>query len=104
LQTLQNGIPEENLVLAVPKKGPLAERSLKLLAGSGIKFDRPSRQDVAVCSGLPVTVVFLPDSDIASYIADGNVDLAITHSHNVIETGATVNQVCSIVQSAVLPS
>ena len=67
-----------NTLLAVPKKGRLFERCSKLLAGAGINFDRPNRLDVAHCTSLPLTIVFLPASDIASYVGEGNVDIGIT--------------------------
>ncbi len=44
---------------------------LKLLSGAGLNFDRAERQDVARCTKLPVTIVFLPASDIAKYVSDG---------------------------------
>lgn len=34
--------------------------------------------DVAKCSNLPITIVFLPASDIATYVGEGNVDIGIT--------------------------
>ena len=34
----------EMLTFAVPKKGRLFERVLKLLSGAGLEFDRPERQ------------------------------------------------------------
>ena len=56
----------KNALLAVPKKGRLHERCMKLLEGAGLDHHRPNRLDVAHCTGLPVTIVFLPASDIAS--------------------------------------
>ena len=55
-----------NALLAIPKKGRLYERCMKLLEGAGLDHHRPNRLDVAHCTGLPVTIVFLPASDIAS--------------------------------------
>ena len=31
-------------------------------------FGQPDRVDVAVCTSLPVTLVFLPAADIAAYV------------------------------------
>lgn len=56
----------KNALLAIPKKGRLYERCMKLLEGAGLDHHRPNRLDVAHCTGLPVTIVFLPASDIAS--------------------------------------
>lgn len=79
-------------LFAIPKKGRIHDRCMKLLLGSGLDHHRPSRLDVAHCSNLPVTIVFLPASDIASYIAEGNVDIGITGIDVVEEANANVEQ------------
>ena len=56
----------KNALLAIPKKGRLYERCMKLLEGAGLDHHRPNRLDVAHCTGLPITIVFLPASDIAT--------------------------------------
>jgi ATP phosphoribosyltransferase len=100
-------IPSENLLLAVPKKGRLNEKVMKLLVdGVGMDYKRPDRVDVAHCTNMPVcpfgfpseqicsqalfcasrsnignmqvTLVFLPAHDIATYVGEGNVDMGIT--------------------------
>ncbi len=45
------------------------------------------RLDIATCTELPITLVFLPTHDIASYVGEGNLDLGITGSDIVSETG-----------------
>lgn len=42
--------------------------------------------DVAHCKDLPLSLVFLPASDIAKFVGEGNVDLGITGLDNVYET------------------
>ena len=69
---------EETFLLAIPKKGRLYTKCLKLLEGAGIDFVRPNRLDIAKSSSLPITLVFLPAKDIALYVAAGNVDMGIT--------------------------
>ncbi|CAM9929196.1 unnamed protein product [Scytosiphon promiscuus] len=76
----------DNVVMGVPKKGRLYERCMKLLAGAGMDHHRPERVDIAHCSDLPVTLVFLPAHDIAMYVGEGNVDLGITGLDVVKET------------------
>ncbi len=71
-------IERPNALLAVPKKGRLFEKCSKLLLGAGLNFDRPNRLDVAHCTSMPLTIVFLPAADIASYVGEGNVDIGIT--------------------------
>lgn len=42
--------------------------------------------DIAQCSELPVTLVFLPAHDIAMFVGEGNVDIGITGLDVVQET------------------
>lgn len=42
--------------------------------------------DIAQCSDLPVTLVFLPAHDIAMFVGEGNVDMGITGLDVVKET------------------
>ena len=76
-----------NLRLAIPKKGRLFEKCESILKGAGLEYRREPRLDVAVCTNLPVTVVFLPAADIASYVGLGDVDLGITGHDVVVESG-----------------
>ena len=47
---------------------------------------QPARVDIAQCSDLPVTLVFLPAHDIAMFVGEGNVDIGITGLDVVKET------------------
>jgi len=85
-----------NCLLAVPKKGRLYDRVMQMVAGAGLDHHRPNRLDVAHCTNLPVTIVFLPASDIASYVAEGNVDVGITGTDCVREAQADVETILSL--------
>ncbi|KAF7731803.1 ATP phosphoribosyltransferase (ATP-PRTase) (ATP-PRT) [Apophysomyces ossiformis] len=76
---------DNRLLFAVPKKGRLYEQCLQLLAGSDIHFNRKTRQDIALCTNLPIALIFLPAADIPKYVAEGNVDLGITGQDMVME-------------------
>ena len=65
----------------------------KLLAGIGLHFTRKNRLDYAHCNDMPVTIVFLPASDIAKYVSDGNVDLGITGQDIIAESKADVDEI-----------
>ncbi len=39
---------------------------------------RKNRLDIALCTNLPLTLVFLPAADIAQYVGEGNIDIGIT--------------------------
>ena len=47
---------------------------------------------VAVCKDLPITLVFLPASDIANYVGLGDVDMGITGEDCVAEAGVDVKE------------
>ncbi|ETV91711.1 ATP phosphoribosyltransferase [Aphanomyces invadans] len=87
---------ENNLLFAVPKKGRLHDQVVKFLNGAGLDYTRPHRLDIAHCSSLPVTVVFLPASDIAAYVGEGNVDLGITGQDIIAESQTTVNELMNL--------
>ena len=90
-----------NILFAVPKKGRLYEKCLKLLEGAGLDYDRPHRLDVAHCTSLPVTLVFLPAADIATYVGEGNVDIGITGIDVVQEAMEDVDTI--LVRELVFP-
>eukprot|EP01036_Dinobryon_divergens_P027609 gene27611-36411_t len=85
---LKNDI-QSNALFAIPKKGRLYELCIKLLSGAGLEYHRPARLDVAKCTSLPITIVFLPASDIATYVGEGNVDIGITGLDVVKESQET---------------
>ncbi|KIK69915.1 hypothetical protein GYMLUDRAFT_34316 [Collybiopsis luxurians FD-317 M1] len=71
------------LLFAIPKKGRLYDKCLSILAGADIQFRRHARLDVCLVLNQPIALVFLPASDIPSFVGKGNVDLGIT-GHDVI--------------------
>jgi len=71
------------LLFAIPKKGRLHEKCLQMLAGADIQFRRHHRLDVCLVMNHPIALVFLPASDIPSFVGKGNVDIGIT-GHDVI--------------------
>ena len=81
----------------MPKKGRLYDQVMKLLLGAGLDHHRPNRLDVAHCKNLPLTIVFLPASDIASYVGEGNVDAGITGIDVVEESEVEVERIMVII-------
>jgi len=74
------------LLFAIPKKGRLHEKCISLLAGADIQFRRSNRLDVCLVLNHHIALVFLPASDIPSFVGKGDVDLGIT-GHDVILEG-----------------
>jgi ATP phosphoribosyltransferase len=81
----------KRMLFAVPKKGRLYERVLKMLNGSGLDYVRPARVDIAQCTNLPISLVFLPAADIALYVGEGHVDMGITGQDIISESEVDVN-------------
>lgn len=63
---------------------------LTLLEGADIKFKRSHRLDIALCTNMPVAIVFLPASDIPRFVGEGRCALGITGTDQVAESGVEV--------------
>jgi ATP phosphoribosyltransferase len=81
----------ENLRIGVPSKGRLSELASELLLQAGLQFRRQERSLFARVSGLPVEITFLRTDDIPTLCAEGAIDLGITGSDLLEESGADVN-------------
>jgi len=85
------------LLFAIPKKGRLHDKCLELLAGADIQFRRSHRLDVALVKNLPIALVFLPASDIPSFVGKGNINLGIT-GHDVILESKMENDITEVLR------
>jgi len=80
----------ERMLLAIPKKGRLHEQCVDLLKSIGLQWKRKERLDVALCSNMPMAIVFLPAADIPRYVAGSNVDMGITGEDMISESQSDV--------------
>lgn len=80
-----------NLRIGVPSKGRLADLAAELLREAGLSFRRQERSLFARCREMPVDITFLRTDDIPVLCAEGALDLGITGSDLVDESGAEVN-------------
>nr|KAJ3404821.1 ATP phosphoribosyltransferase (ATP-PRTase) (ATP-PRT) [Polyrhizophydium stewartii] len=87
---------KDRLLFAVPKKGRLAERCLRLLEGANVQFSRTHRLDIALSTNMPLALVFLPAGDIAKFVGEGNVDMGITGQDMVAENGVVVEELLQL--------
>lgn len=92
----KNTSPPGNCRFAIPKKGRLYEKCFEMLKGAGIEFRREPRLDVALCVGLPITLVFLPAADIAKFVGQGDVDIGITGFDVVSESQVDVEKILDL--------
>eukprot|EP00745_Piridium_sociabile_P005631 TRINITY_DN135104_c0_g1_i1.p1 TRINITY_DN135104_c0_g1~~TRINITY_DN135104_c0_g1_i1.p1 ORF type:complete len:165 (+),score=4.22 TRINITY_DN135104_c0_g1_i1:30-497(+) len=83
-------------LLAVPKKGRLHEQCMKMLAGCGLECVRHPRLDIAHCTNLNITLVFLSAIDIPKFVGQGNVDFGITGQDTIGESSSEVAQVLAL--------
>jgi ATP phosphoribosyltransferase len=81
----------ENLRIGLPSKGRLADLSAELLKQAGLSFRRQERSLFARVRELPVDITFLRADDIPVLCAEGAIDLGVTGSDLIAESGADVN-------------
>jgi ATP phosphoribosyltransferase len=79
------------LVIALQKSGRLQEGSLQLLRACGIRVDYREGQLKVVAADYPAEILFLRNSDIPQYVADGVVDLGIVGSNLLEEENVPVD-------------
>ncbi len=77
-----------NLRIGLPSKGRLADQAAELLKQAGLSFRRQPRSLFARVGELPVDVTFLRTDDIPVLCAEGAIDMGITGSDLVAESGA----------------
>lgn len=81
----------ENLRIGIPSKGRLSELSSELLSAAGLSFRRQERSLFARVRDMPIDITFLRTDDIPVLCAEGAIDLGITGSDLVAESGVVVN-------------
>ncbi len=75
----------ETLKIAVQKSGRLLDDSIQLLKECGIKVDNGKDQLKATATNFPLEVLYLRNSDIPQYLADGVADISILGENTLIE-------------------
>ena len=82
-----------NLKLAIQKKGRLTEDTITLLRSIGLEFESYSQRLYSGCRNFPVDIIFLRDDDIPDYVERGAVDVGIVGGNMVEETGADIKRI-----------
>ena len=77
-----------NLRIGIPSKGRLSDAASELLSQAGLNFRRQSRSLFARVRDMPVDINFLRTDDIPVLCAEGAIDMGITGSDLVSESGA----------------
>ena len=81
----------EYLRIGIPSKGRLSELATSLLNQAGVEFRRQERTLFARVKQLPVEMIFLRTEDIPVLCEEGAIDMGITGSDLVVESGADVD-------------
>src|SRR5688572_12717647 len=79
-----------NLRIGVPSKGRLADQAAELLKQAGLSFRRQERSLFARVGEMPIDITFLRTDDIPVLCAEGAIDMGITGSDLLAESGAEV--------------
>jgi len=89
--TMNKSSLDGDVLFAVPKKGRIYNKVVKMLEETGLEYARSPRLDFAKCKTFPnTTILFLPCSDIPQYLDRGNVDIGITGEDMIAESNADV--------------
>ena len=78
------------LRIGIPSKGRLSDHAKGLLQEAGLSFRRQERSLFATVRGMPVEIIFLRTDDIPLLCAEGAIDLGITGSDRVLESGVNL--------------
>lgn len=92
LPTVYSGISKSKmskLKIAIQKSGRLHDDSLKLLKAAGIAINNGKDQLKVSVENFPLEVLYLRNSDIPQYLADGTVDIAIIGENLLIEKASS---------------
>jgi ATP phosphoribosyltransferase len=81
----------DNLRIGIPSKGRLAEAAAELLSQAGLKFRRQERSLFARVRDMPIELTFLRTDDIPVLCAEGAIDMGITGSDLVQESGTQLD-------------
>lgn len=79
------------LKIAIQKDGRLSEKSIRLLAESGIKISNGTRKLKTEAKNFPLEILFLRDDDIPQYVEQGVADIGILGENEVLEQNRNVN-------------
>jgi len=79
-----------NLRIGVPSKGRLSDLAGELLKQAGLSFRRQERSLFARVGEVPIDITFLRTDDIPVLCAEGAIDMGLTGSDLLAESGADV--------------
>ncbi len=88
----------KNLKLGIPK-GSLETATINLFARAGWEIHSRSRNYFPYINDAEISCVLVRSQEMASYVANGTLDLGLTGLDWILESGADVVEVCDLVYS-----
>lgn len=92
MKTLSNN----NLKLAIQKKGRLTDETLSFLRSAGLEFESYQQRLFSVCRNFPLEILYVRDDDIPDYVASGTVDLGIIGRNILYEEKPKVDMLLNL--------
>ena len=81
---------ENNLKIAIQKKGRLNQPSKKFLASLGLRFSDDDKKLSILCKNMAVNIIKMRDNDIPKYVSQSIVDFGIVGLDVLQESGEKV--------------
>jgi len=85
-----------NLKLAIQKKGRLTEETLEFLRKSGLEFESYKQRLFSSCRNFALEILYVRDDDIPDYVASGTVDLGIVGQNILNEKRPRVKKLLNL--------
>lgn len=85
-----------NLKLAIQKKGRLTEETLEFLRKSGLEFESYKQRLFSSCRNFSLEILYVRDDDIPDYVASGTVDLGIVGQNILNEKRPRVKKLLNL--------
>ena len=87
---MQTEAGERPIRVAIPNKGRLSERALRLFEQAGLKPEFRGERALVASLGDQFQAIFVRAADIPEYIADGAAELGVTGADLLAESGRKV--------------
>jgi ATP phosphoribosyltransferase len=85
-----------NLKLAIQKKGRLTDETLEFLRKSGLEFESYKQRLFSTCRNFPLEILYVRDDDIPGYVESGKVDLGILGQNILNEEKPQVKNILNL--------
>lgn len=81
-----------NLKLAIQKRGKLTDDTIAFLEKAGLLLDTDGQKLYAKCRNFPLDIIFVRDDDIPDFVENGAVDLGIVGENILFEKSSKIEK------------